>query len=92
MAPGSHVKQQTYYSYANSTFCHPRSRSVLGAVKIADNLIAEMRWNKIAAAKTMFLNKHSLKGHSYENVCEIITLNDRLDSNKGPRPYFNFLK
>jgi hypothetical protein len=22
-----------------------------------------------------------LKGHSYENVCEIITLNDRLDPN-----------
>jgi hypothetical protein len=25
-------------------------------------------------------------------VCEIIALNDRLDLNKGPRPYFNFLK
>jgi hypothetical protein len=36
--------------------------------------------------------KNSLKGQSYENVCEIIALNDRLDSNLGPRPYFNFLK
>jgi hypothetical protein len=31
------------------------------------------------------VNKHNLeqylKGHSYENVCEIIALNDRLDLN-----------
>jgi hypothetical protein len=33
-----------------------------------------------------------LKGHSYENVCEIIALNDRLESNRGPGIYFNFFK
>jgi hypothetical protein len=33
-----------------------------------------------------------LKGHSYKNVCEIITLNYRLGLNKGPRWYFNFFK
>jgi hypothetical protein len=47
-------------------------------------------WNLISCCQNIspwhFLQKlwtvgYPLKGHSYENVCEIITLNDRLDPN-----------
>jgi hypothetical protein len=38
------------------------------------------------------LQNFRLKGHSQENVCEIIALNYSLDQNKGPPTHFDFFK
>jgi hypothetical protein len=42
------------------------------------NSVTKPKQNTVVALGRI---KLGLKGHSYKNVCEIIALNDRLDSN-----------
>jgi hypothetical protein len=70
---GPDLKSHCHMTLATTTLC--------GFLRLQSKSVVIPQVNK-CKIKALYLQTYLiLKGQSYENVCEIIALNDRLDSN-----------